>query len=90
MGKIKLEVGKRYNITFKWGVYKGLYYSGMCDSLGGQTCDCCDKKLENGHLFFEPFQEATYEECLEGRYSGQARLGTTCIKKVEITEWQPE
>lgn len=40
----------------------------------------------NGHLFMKPFQNANYDECINGNFSGQVKLGITCINKVEITE----
>ena len=90
MAKIKLVEGKKYNVTLNCGTYKGIYYTGVCDPLCWQKCDCCDKELMNGHLFMMPYREATYEECIDGKFTDQVTLGTTCIKKVEITEWQPE
>ena len=86
----KLIEGNRYNIKLPWGVVKGYYYTGKCESLCWQTCDCCDKELMNGHLFMKPFHEASYKQCIEGQFEDQVTLGTTCIKKVEIAEWQPE
>ena len=41
----------------------------------------------NGHLFMKPTQNASYEECLNGKFEDQIKLGSTCINKVEITEF---
>ena len=90
MARMRLQVGKKYNVKLKWGIYEGVYYTGESDSLCWQKCDCCDKELMNGHLFMMPYKEATYEECIDGKFTDQVTLGTTCIKKVEITECQPE
>jgi len=90
MAKRKLVEGKRYNITLDWGTAEGLYYTGKCDSLCGQNCDCCNKELENGYLFMKPFKNATYKECINGKFEDQITLGTTCINKVGIVDWQSE
>lgn len=82
----KLIVGKKYNIVLPYGVAKGYYYTGKCDSLCWQSCDCCGKELMNGHLFMKPFKNANYEECLNGDFEDQVKLGTACINKVEITD----
>lgn len=86
MTKRKLIVGKKYDIKLPWGMAKGYYYTGKCDSLCGQSCDCCTKELINGHLFMKPFGEAGYDECINGNFEGQVALGITCINKVEIME----
>ena len=40
----------------------------------------------NGHLFMKPFKNVSYEECLNGDFEDQVKLGITCINKVEIME----
>lgn len=85
MTKRKLIIGKKYNIKFQWGKVEGYYYIGKCDSLCGQLCDCCSKELMNGHLFMKSAQNASYEECLNGKFEDQIAVGTTCINKIEIT-----
>lgn len=86
MARKKLIVGKKYNINLPWGMVEGCYYTGKCDSLCWQECDHCGKELMNGHLFMKPYQNASYEECLNGQFEDQIKLGTTCINKVEITD----
>ena len=84
MSKIKLEEGKKYNITFSWGTVKA-FYSGECDSFNGQECSCCDRTLEKGLLFKIPSTEnTTYAECENGAYSEYLPVGSTCIKKLDI------
>ena len=86
MAKIKLIVEKKYNIEFPWGMENGYYYTGKCNSFCGQSCDCCGKELMNGHLFMKPFEKANYDECINGKYEDQVKLGITCINKVDITD----
>ena len=87
---MKLIEGKKYNLTFKWGEVKGVFYMGFCDNFCGQTCDCCNKELEQGYLFHITNKNGTYQDCLNGKYTEQIKLGTTCINKVEITEYKGE
>lgn len=86
MAKRKLIAGKKYNIKLPYGIAEGYYYTGKCDSLCFQSCDCCGKELMNGHLFMKPFGGSNYDECINGNFESQVALGITCINKVEITE----
>lgn len=81
-----LKVGKRYDLTFKWGYLDKLFYDGLCDSLSGRQCDCCGKSLENGHVFKETNDFVSYEDCTNGDFTNQYFIGTTCIKKLGIEQ----
>lgn len=84
---LQLSEGKKYNVTFNWGTYKGIYYNGYCNSLNGQECYCCNHPKNAGHLFKVPSNDnTTYEECEEGQFKEQVVIGNICIKKLEITE----
>ena len=79
---MKLLEGKKYNIFDE-----NVYYTGKCDSLCGQTCDCCGKELEAGYLFYVPVSETTtYEETENGKFKDQIKIGNTCIEKLKIEE----
>ena len=79
---MKLIVGKKYNVFGE-----NAYYTGKCDSLCGQTCDCCGRELESGYLFHIPVSETTiYEETENGAFTEQIKIGNTCIKKIKMEE----
>lgn len=83
----KLKVGHLYAITFRWGKVMA-YYDGPCDAFFHTECYCCGRKLKGGHEFLVPSGNVTYEQCKAGAWTEQIKLGTTCINKMSVEEYQ--
>ncbi len=84
---MELIEGRKYTLVSPAHTHKNLYYIGKCDSLCGQTCDCCGKELESGYLFFSPTNiNTTYDECCNGSFAYQIAIGNTCKRKIGIIQ----